>query len=110
MAFLGAILHDPAIIVLDEPTSGMDAASARVVKDFMQEAASDGKLVLFTTHVMELAEHFAERVSILNAGRIVFDGDLAGLRDQHGNAPDESLETIFLRLTTNGTQVAGAIT
>lgn len=101
LAFLAATLHDPGILVLDEPTGGLDASSARVVKDTMIDYRDRGRLVLFSTHVLEIAERWADRIAILSQGRLVFDGPLSELRRRHGsggNAP-ESLESVFLRIT-----------
>jgi ABC-2 type transport system ATP-binding protein len=99
VALLAALVHDPDILVLDEPTGALDAASARVVKDVMQEAAAAGKLVFFTTHVMEIAERFAHRLAILHRGALVAEGTLAELRQRFGRRPGETLEELFLRLT-----------
>ena len=98
-AFLAAMVHRPSILIFDEPTGALDAVSARVVKDRMQIARDQGALVLFTTHVMEVAERLSDRVAILDHGRLVADGTLGELRSAHARSALETLEDIFLRLT-----------
>lgn len=100
IAFLAALVPDPEILVLDEPTGALDAASARAVKDVMLESRDAGKLVFFTTHVMEIAERFADRIAILDQGTLRAEGSMAELRARYGLYPSETLENIFLRLTT----------
>ncbi len=101
VAFIAAVLPDPRILILDEPTAALDAASARTVKELMLELRNSGRLVLFTTHVMPLAEELADRLAILHAGRLVFEGTLSQLRSRHSSGVRESLEDLFLRLTSN---------
>ena len=100
-AFLAAMVHRPSILIFDEPTGALDAASARVVKDRMQLARDQGALVLFTTHVMEIAERLADRIAILDHGRLVAAGTLAELRETHARSGPGTLEEIFLRLTAS---------
>jgi ABC-2 type transport system ATP-binding protein len=87
IAFLAALLHDPDILLFDEPTGALDAASARLVKDF------------FTTHIMEIAERLADQLAVIHHGRLIAQGTLDDLRQQFGRTPGESLEDIFLRIT-----------
>ena len=101
IAFLAAMVHRPNILIFDEPTGALDAASARVVKDQMQMAREQGALVLFTTHVMEIAERLADRIAILNHGSLVADGTLQELKEAHARHGRETLEEIFLRLTAS---------
>jgi len=102
IAFLAAMVHRPTILIFDEPTGSLDAASARVVKDQMQIARDQGALVLFTTHVMEIAERLADRIAILHHGSLVADGTLEELKKAHGRSGSDTLEEIFLRLTASG--------
>lgn len=102
IALLAALTTNPALLVLDEPTGALDAASAREVKDLMVEARRDGKAVFFTTHVMEIAEQMADRLAIIDAGALLAVGTLSELRLRFGTSPDEPLERIFLRLTGRG--------
>ena len=99
IAFLAAMVHRPNILVFDEPTGALDAASARVVKDQMQIARDRGALVLFTTHVMEIAERLADRIAILDHGSLVADGTLGEIKNAHARSGRDTLEEIFLRLT-----------
>jgi len=96
---MGALLHDPAVWILDEPLTGLDPKAAFSLKEMMREHAAAGKLVLFSTHVLEVAEKLCDRIAIISSGRIVFLGTLAALRDQYGE--EESLEEIFLKVTQN---------
>ena len=86
IAFLAATVHGPNILIFDEPTGALDAASARVVKDQMQIARDRGALVLFTTHIMEIAERLADRVAILNHGRLVADGTLGEIKKAYAHS------------------------
>ncbi len=101
IAFLAAMVHRPNILIFDEPTGTLDAASARVVKDQMQTARDRGALVLFTTHVMEIAERLADRIAILNHGSLVADGPLGEIKRAHARPGSATLEEIFLRLTAS---------
>lgn len=99
VAFLASILHDPEFLVLDEPFVSLDAVAARRVKEEMLRLKDAGRVVLFSTHTMELAERIADRLAILDRGQILFEGTLRELRSEHGLGPDEALESLFLRLT-----------
>jgi ABC-2 type transport system ATP-binding protein len=98
LALAGALLHDPGLLILDEPLTGLDAASARVVKDILIQRVATGRTVLLTTHIMEMAERLLEetkgRVSMIRAGRIVHSGTLAQLRAE--GEPHATLESLFL--------------
>ncbi len=109
IAFLAAMVHRPNILIFDEPTGALDAASARAVKDQMQMAREQGALVLFTTHVMEIAERLADRIAILNHGSLVADGTLQELKEAHARHGRETLEEIFLRLTASGHEPAHSV-
>lgn len=106
IALLGALVHDPDFLVFDEPTGAMDAAGARIVKDLMVRARDDGRLVFFTTHIMEIAERLADRIAIIDHGRLIADGTLEELRNQFGRKSSEPLEDIFLRVTGNAGEQA----
>ena len=97
LALAGALIHDPDVMVLDEPLTGLDAAAARQVKDMLVARVREGRSVILTTHILEIAERLAERISIVRRGRIVAQGSMAELRDRAGAA--SSLEDIFLDLT-----------
>jgi ABC-2 type transport system ATP-binding protein len=97
-ALAGALLHDPDLLVMDEPLSGLDAAASRQVKDLLRARVRTGRAVLLTTHVLEVAERLADRIGILMAGRMVAEGTFAQLRHQAGHGND-TLEDVFLHLT-----------
>jgi len=82
LALAGALVHDPELMILDEPLTGIDAAAARQIKDLLLERVKSGKTVLLTTHVLEIAERLAQRISIVHDGRIVAQGTLDELRDR----------------------------
>ena len=97
-ALAGALLHDPALLVMDEPLSGLDAAASRLVKDLLRARVQTGRTVVLTTHVLEVAERLADRLGIIAAGRMVAEGSFAELRSRAGRGY-ETLEDVFLHLT-----------
>jgi ABC-2 type transport system ATP-binding protein len=96
LALAGALIHDPQVLILDEPLTGLDAAAARRVKDLLLGKVREGRTVVLTTHILEIAERLAERISIISRGRIVAQGTMAELR---AAATGETLEEIFLEIT-----------
>ena len=99
VALAGALVHDPGLIVLDEPLTGLDAASARLVKDVFAERVRGGASVIMTTHILDVAERMAERIGVIAEGRLIAEGTLAELRGQAGMG-DTSLEEVFLELVS----------
>jgi ABC-2 type transport system ATP-binding protein len=97
VALAGALVHDPRLIILDEPLTGLDAGSARQVKDVLLARVRAGCTVLMTTHILEVAERMAERIGVIARGRLIAEGTLAELRRGAGEA-EQSLEDIFLAL------------
>ena len=97
VALAGALVHDPRLLILDEPLTGLDAGSARQVKDVLIERAREGVTVIMTTHILEVAERMAERVGVIDKGRLIAEGSLQELRRQGGKA-GTTLEDIFLHL------------
>jgi ABC-2 type transport system ATP-binding protein len=87
-----ALLHDPEILVLDEPLSGLDVSSVLVMKALLRELAGRGRAILYSTHHLEVAEGLCERVLILHGGRVVADDSVANLRELRRRP---SLEAIF---------------
>jgi ABC-2 type transport system ATP-binding protein len=101
LALAGALIHDPDVMILDEPLSGLDAGAARQVKDLLVERVHKGGTIVLTTHVLEIAERLAERISIIQRGRIIAQGSLADLRERAAaEAGAGSLEDVFLKLTS----------
>lgn len=97
VALAGALVHAPQLIILDEPLTGLDAASARLVKAMLRERVGAGCSVIMTTHILEVAERMADRVGVMSAGRLIAEGTLDDLRRQAG-AGLATLEETFLTL------------
>lgn len=97
VALAGALVHDPKLIILDEPLTGLDAGSARQVKDVLKERVRAGVTVIMTTHILEVAERMAERIGIIADGHLIAEGTLEQLREDIGD-DGHSLEDIFLSL------------
>jgi len=94
---IGALLHSPNNWVLDEPLTGLDPESARIVKDMMKKHASENKTVLFSTHVLEVAEKIVDRIGIISKGKLIFVGTIDELRAKKQEA-NSSLEDLFLEM------------
>ena len=97
LALAGALIHEPELLILDEPLTGLDAAAARQVKDLLLSHVAKGGTVILTTHILEVAERLAQRIGIIRAGRLIAEGTLDELRAQTSGA---SLEDVFLQLTS----------
>jgi ABC-2 type transport system ATP-binding protein len=95
----GALIHEPKFLLLDEPFTGLDAASARLVKEMLQQRAAEGAAVILTTHILDVAERLATRIGIISNGVLLAEGDLTALQ-VHAGVPAGSLEDVFLHLTT----------
>ncbi len=95
----GALLHDPSVLVLDEPLAGLDPHSARRVKDLLRDLCRQGRTVFLSTHVLEVAERVCDRVGILDQGRLVAVGTMEALRAQARTTEETTLEDLFLQLT-----------
>jgi ABC-2 type transport system ATP-binding protein len=94
----GALVHRPAVIVVDEPMVGLDPRSARLLKDLLREFVDRGGTVLMSTHTMEIAEAMCDRIAIVYRGRVAAQGTMAELRQQT-SSEGMSLEDLFLKLT-----------
>lgn len=104
VALAGALVHDPKLIILDEPLTGLDAGSARQVKDVLLGKVRAGVTVIMTTHILEVAERMAERIGVIAHGRLIAQGTLTELRARLGR--ESSLEDIFLDLVAEGAAAA----
>ncbi len=93
----GALVHDPKLIILDEPLTGLDAGSARQVKHVLRERVAAGGTVIMTTHILEVAERMADRIGVIADGRLIAEGTLDELNSKAGSR-GESLEDTFLAL------------
>ena len=98
LGLLQATVHDPALLVLDEPTNGLDPRAARRVRETVQTVAARGTTVLLSTHVLPVAEAVSDRVGVFVDGRLRAEGPPTELRDHR-----EDLEDAFLRLTDDRT-------
>jgi ABC-2 type transport system ATP-binding protein len=105
LALVCALLHEPALLILDEPTNGLDPYATRAVHDLMQELVARGRTVFFSTHLLDQAEKLCHRVGILYRGRLAAVGTVDGLRDRL--SPGGSLEEIFFAVT-GGAAAAGS--
>jgi len=96
LALAGALIHQPELLILDEPLTGLDAAAARQVKDLLLSHVAAGGSVILTTHILEVAERLAQRIGIIRAGQLIAEGTLDQLRQRTQGG---SLEDVFLQLT-----------
>jgi ABC-2 type transport system ATP-binding protein len=104
VALAGALVHEPSLIILDEPLTGLDAGSARQVKDVLKRRVAQGVTIIMTTHILEVAERMAERIGVIADGRLIAEGTLEQLRS-HAGGQSTTLEDVFLELVAKN-QVA----
>lgn len=97
LALAGALIHAPQLLILDEPLTGLDAAAARQVKDLLLHHVQAGGTVILTTHILEVAERMAQRIGIIQHGRLIAEGTLDQLRARTDGG---TLEDVFLQLTS----------
>jgi len=112
VTIIAALIHDPSLLVLDEPLNGLDAKSSRIFKDLISlQAQKPGSAVLFSTHIMEVAEHLCTRIGIIYEGKIVAEGSLEQLRASASAAGggEATLEEVFLRLTHEEEEVTETV-
>jgi ABC-2 type transport system ATP-binding protein len=93
---ISSLLHNPDILFLDEPLSGLDANSVMVIKEILAQLAAQGKTIFYSSHIMEVVEKISHRIILLNGGEIVADGTFEELKEQ---SKEGSLEEIFNQLT-----------
>ncbi len=96
-ALAGALIHDPKLLMLDEPLTGLDAAMARQVKDLLQARVEAGATVILTTHILDVAERMSDRIGIIQSGKLLAEGTLDELRARSGRE-GRTLEDVFLDL------------
>lgn len=99
IVLMGVLIHRPKVWILDEPLTGLDPKAAFILKEMMREHANEGNIVLFSTHVLEVAEKVCHKVAIINKGQLIFNGTLNDMRDEFKS--NESLEEMFLEMTQN---------
>jgi len=109
LALAAALIHEPDVLLMDEPFSGLDPRSTLRVKEVLQTLAGRGATVLLSTHTLEIAERICDRVGILNRGQLVAVGTMAELRAQAQADGDSTLEDLFIELT-GGESVADVVT
>ena len=98
------LLHNPSIVIMDEPLSGLDANAVILIKELLQALKQEGKTIFYCSHMMDVVEKVSDRIVLINNGSIIADGTIDELRQ---NSAD-SLEQIFSRLTSSGNQVQQA--
>lgn len=99
IVLMGVIIHNPKVWILDEPMTGLDPRAAFILKEMMREHADAGNTVIFSTHVLEVAEKICDKVAIINKGQLIFNGTLNNMRNEFKE--NESLEEMFLEMTEN---------
>ncbi len=95
LMLISVLMRKPEVLFLDEPTVGLDARSAKILKELLRKYADEGTTIFMTTHILEIAEKMCDRVAIINNGQIIVESYIAELKEKHG----KSLEDIFLSLT-----------
>ena len=105
LALGGALIHEPRLLMLDEPLTGLDAAAARQVKDILTDRVRAGATIIMTTHILEVAERLANRIGIIAHGKMIAEGTLDELRANIG-VDQATLETVFLDLTSEAGRAA----
>lgn len=104
MQIIASLIHDPVLLIMDEPLAGLDAKMSRVMKDILKIHISNGGGVLLSTHIMEVAQNMCTRIGIINNGKIVAEGTLDELREV-AQAAGASLEDVFLKITQEDASV-----
>jgi ABC-2 type transport system ATP-binding protein len=97
ISLAAALVHDPKVLILDEPTVGLDPKSARLIKDILRQMADRGAAVMLSTHILEIAQNMCDRIGIINQGKLIAMGTIEELRTTVQS--ESSLEDIFLSLT-----------
>jgi ABC-2 type transport system ATP-binding protein len=105
VAVIASLFHQPQVLLLDESLNGLDAKSSRIVKDLVMLHAQRGGAVLFSTHIMEVAEHICTRIGIIYQSRIIAEGTLDQIKSQVG-CKGKTLEEIFLKATNEESEIA----
>lgn len=102
VALAGALVHEPKLIILDEPLTGLDAGSARLVKDVLLERVRAGCAIIMTTHILEIAERMGDRIGVISDGQLIAEGSLVQLRNRVGSG-NSTLEELFLAIVGQDT-------
>jgi ABC-2 type transport system ATP-binding protein len=99
LALAAALLHDPPVLILDEPTNGLDPRAARDMRALVSALAREGRTIFLSTHLLDTAERLCQRVAIIRGGVLQAIGTPDELRARHAAHPDASLEDVFLKVT-----------
>lgn len=92
LAIISAWMHQPKLILMDEPFVGLDPKASHLLKEMMQEVCSEGGAIFFSTHVLEVAEKLCDKVAIIKSGRLIHSGTMEEVKG------DDSLENVFLEM------------
>lgn len=95
VAIARTVVHDPQVLILDEPSSGLDVPTARLIEQFILDSKNSGKCIIFSTHVMEEAEYLCDRIAVISQGKLKALGTMDDLRARTGK---QRLREIFLDL------------
>jgi ABC-2 type transport system ATP-binding protein len=106
LGLMCALIHEPALVLLDEPTNGLDPHGTLVLHELMREIAAAGRTVLFSTHLLDQAERLCTRVAVIHHGQVAAEGTLVELRSRFGTS--SNLESLFFRLTESTTESTAA--
>jgi ABC-2 type transport system ATP-binding protein len=106
VSLIAGMLHDPGVLILDEAMNGLDPKSARILRELLLQFREEGKSIVFSTHVLALAETICDRVGVIYNGEIIAEGTVEQLKEF---AHEESLEDVFLKLTESQDEVAGIV-
>jgi len=98
VAIIGALIHRPKLLIMDEPLNGLDPRSAKIVKDLLNKLAAEGVTTIFSTHILEIAQAICNRVAIMYRGELLSEGKIEELRAKAG-LQGGSFEEVFLKLT-----------
>lgn len=108
VALAGALIHEPRLIILDEPLTGLDAGSARQVKRVLEGLVAQGVTIIMTTHILEVAERMADRIGIIARGKLIAEGTLEELRHRTGSS-GMALEDVFLDIVGGNAEASALI-
>ena len=106
VSLIAAMLHDPKVLILDEAMNGLDPKSARILRELLLQFREEGRSIVFSTHVLALAEMICDRVGVIYNGEIIAEGTVEQLKEF---AHEESLEDVFLKLTESQEEVASIV-
>jgi len=106
ISLIASFLHDPKVIIMDESMNGLDPKSARILRELLLRFRDEGKSIIFSTHVLPLAEMICDRIGLIYEGKLIAEGTMDELREK---AQEENLEDIFLKLTKSKDEMANII-